>query len=409
MPSLKTFRVEFDRPTATYLSGETVSGNIIVDIVREKEIRGLFFIAIGQANVSWTEYDHTRKKKHHSHNVIYSNSEKYFEFKYNIIAKHKSNSRMTIPFGYHEYPFNFQLPHNIPSSFEHKYGHVRYTIKVVMDRPWRFDHQTKIAFTVISTLDLNAHREKCLGLDDEMIKNFFSCCCNQGSINLQIRIPSSGYVPGQSIITMMNYVNSTNNIQITKISTKLLQKLKFYASTPHTRLKSSTVEIATKDTSESYLARGQAISEMLIPPIPPSYLEYCSIIDLSYELLVTVHVSGLHFKMKKSYPLLIGTIPLYHPPSAPSLDDINASTTISFPIPTPGQFDRSHLPPEAIGFVSPEQSFAPSNHLDIPPPSYKECMFGTEDIMDQDDSKYVFGADMPWAPRYPVFNYPKTS
>lgn len=72
-----------------------------------------------------------------------------------------------------------------------------------------------------------------------------------------------------------------------------------------------------------------------------------------------------HFKMKKNYPLLIGTIPLYHPPSAPSLDDINASTTISFPIPTPGQFDRSHLPPEVIGFVSPEQSFAPSNHLDI--------------------------------------------
>lgn len=43
MPSLKTFRVEFDRSTATYLSGETVSGNIIVDIVREKEIRGESF------------------------------------------------------------------------------------------------------------------------------------------------------------------------------------------------------------------------------------------------------------------------------------------------------------------------------------------------------------------------------
>lgn len=40
MPSLRTFRIEFDRPTATYLSGENVSGNIIVDIVREKEIRG---------------------------------------------------------------------------------------------------------------------------------------------------------------------------------------------------------------------------------------------------------------------------------------------------------------------------------------------------------------------------------
>lgn len=43
MPSLKTFRVEFDRPTATYLSGEIVSGNIIVDVIREKEIRGESF------------------------------------------------------------------------------------------------------------------------------------------------------------------------------------------------------------------------------------------------------------------------------------------------------------------------------------------------------------------------------
>lgn len=74
-----------------------------------------------------------------------------------------------------------------------------------------------------------------------------------------------------------------------------------------------------------------------------------------------------HFKMKKNYPLLIGTIPLYYPPSAPSLNDINASTTTSFPMPTPGQFDRSHLPPETqtIAFVSPEQPFASSSNLDI--------------------------------------------
>lgn len=79
-----------------------------------------------------------------------------------IFHTFSANSRIKIPFGYHKYPFNFQLPYNIPSSFEHKYGHVRYTIKAVMDRPWKFDHQTKIAFTVISTLDLNAHREKCV-------------------------------------------------------------------------------------------------------------------------------------------------------------------------------------------------------------------------------------------------------
>lgn len=71
--------------------------------------------------------------------------------------------------------------------------------------------------------------------------------------------------------------------------------------------------------------------------------------------------------MKKNYPLLIGTIPLYYPPSAPSLDDISASTRTSFPMPTSSQFDRSCLPPEAptIAFVPPERSFTSSNNLDI--------------------------------------------
>lgn len=46
MLSLRTFRIELDRPTATYLSGENVSGNIIVDIVREKEIRGESLILV---------------------------------------------------------------------------------------------------------------------------------------------------------------------------------------------------------------------------------------------------------------------------------------------------------------------------------------------------------------------------
>lgn len=39
-------------------------------------------------------------------------------------------------------------------------------------------------------------------------------------------------------------------------------------------------------------AHGRLAAEILVPPIPPSDLQYCSIIDLEYELVVTVHVSA---------------------------------------------------------------------------------------------------------------------
>lgn len=67
-----------------------------------------------------------------------------------------------MPAGFHRYSFNFSLPYNIPCSFEHANGHIRYTMKAVIDRPWRFDHESKIAFTVVSSYDLNAHSHQCV-------------------------------------------------------------------------------------------------------------------------------------------------------------------------------------------------------------------------------------------------------
>ena len=57
--------------------------------------------------------------------------------------------------GRYQYPFQFQLPHQLPSSFEGQYGRVRYSVKAVIDKPWKFDHEVKRPFTVISNVDLN--------------------------------------------------------------------------------------------------------------------------------------------------------------------------------------------------------------------------------------------------------------
>ena len=58
--------------------------------------------------------------------------------------------------GEHIYPFECDLPPNLPSSLESELGHVRYTIKATIDRPWKFDHKVEDTFKVLSVYDLNA-------------------------------------------------------------------------------------------------------------------------------------------------------------------------------------------------------------------------------------------------------------
>ena len=63
--------------------------------------------------------------------------------------------RIRLEAGSHRYPFTFSLPPNVPSSFEGEHGYVRYTAEATMERPWKFNHVTRCAFTVISLVDLN--------------------------------------------------------------------------------------------------------------------------------------------------------------------------------------------------------------------------------------------------------------
>ena len=72
-----------------------------------------------------------------------------------FISSQDSDDAQMHPAGVHPYNFNFNLPQGLPSSFEGEYGYVRYECYAKIDRPWKFDHSTRVAFTVISHLDLN--------------------------------------------------------------------------------------------------------------------------------------------------------------------------------------------------------------------------------------------------------------
>lgn len=62
--------------------------------------------------------------------------EEYFQISYYLLGG--ANAGETeLSAGVRTYPFTCALPPSLPSSFEGEHGHVRYTIKVVLDRPWK--------------------------------------------------------------------------------------------------------------------------------------------------------------------------------------------------------------------------------------------------------------------------------
>lgn len=119
-------------------------------------VKGIIIRFLGEANTSWSE----TKKVTDSHGKEVEETEQltgheeYFEIHYHLLGS-KNGEEIKLPAGVSTYPFTCALPPNLPSSFEGQWGHVRYTIKVTLDRPWKFDQDAKIAFTVISPLDLN--------------------------------------------------------------------------------------------------------------------------------------------------------------------------------------------------------------------------------------------------------------
>ncbi|XP_043580142.1 arrestin domain-containing protein 17-like [Bombus pyrosoma] len=402
MASLRQFHVLFDKPSATYEPGETVSGKIIIDTVKKEYVKGLYFIVKGGAFAYFLRDDPMLSKS----TLYVMKSEDYFVLKHDILNISEGELEREIPKGRTEYPFIFTLPHNIPCSFEFECGYIRYTMNVVMERPFTFVHKCRTAFSVISCLDLNSYPERCIGIHDEMDKNFgFMCWMGGASLKLQIVMPCTGFVPGQIIAARIEYW-STSNIPIRKMSTKLVRTIRCI-----TEGKTLPHKAVLEKTRHMQLCPNQRVTlKILTPPIAPSELEYCKIMDIHYKLVVSIHVSRPYSKIKRSYPILIGTVPLYRPAST-----VPRRVAFSFPTPSTSQLAITSTPiwkqgeSSASNIRQEEQANTSSAYLDIPPPSYEESSFKTSNIRDDKETEFIFGADSPFSPKYPVFNYPAPS
>uniref|UniRef100_A0A1B6CJ57 Arrestin C-terminal-like domain-containing protein n=1 Tax=Clastoptera arizonana TaxID=38151 RepID=A0A1B6CJ57_9HEMI len=348
---ITNFQIVLDSPSGAYYAGQNVTGKVLLTLDKPKKVRALIIKFQGIAKVSWSETDSVRQNDGNTRNetVTYTAEEEYFSNKYNLAGG--GNSELELPAGDLVYPFSTSLPPLLPSSFEGEHGYVRYTVKATLDRPWKFDQDSKSVFTVVTPVDLNFNARAKEPVKKELAKTFCCCWCKSGPLTLVVMLPFSGFVPGQSIPLTIE-VDNVSNVEVERIKCILSKKLTFKAREPRNKERSDTAEVI-KLSMEGVEPNGSKswTQQLTIPIMPPCNLDQCSIIHCEYELKVIAEVGGMHSNLQADIPIFIGTVPVMQVQPAPSSFPDPAS--ISQPSAPLLPNDQNNGPPAApaVGFT----------------------------------------------------------
>ncbi len=250
------------------------------------------------------------------------------------------------------FPFSIILPPNLPTSFEHMYGIIRYSIKGNIDIPWALDKHTERSFTVISHYDLNANPalRQPYGASETKIL----CCgpCKSDPIIATFQVMKQGFVPGETLVFSATIDNKSNK-EIKELKVTLRQNIRFHATskTKSTYRDVSVLRYPNKISQRSIEHWNNVTVQ--IPPIVSSSNGTCRIINVSYSIILNFDASGVAISKDVPIPITIGTIPLYD--SNPNTNQIlmNQNNNNNFNI-SPANNNYNGVPP---------------------PPTYQECMF----------------------------------
>jgi len=362
-----------------------VKGSVAVGISgSSKKARGIRVELIGDCLVKIQRTTGSGSNKNTYH---YSSYEKYVDEKKYVVGG--SAGEIQIPVGHHTYSFQFQLPKKLPSSFIGSHGEISYSVKAVIDRPWRFDHKTVKFFNVVGVLDLNKDGGGWSSQSASNEKMFGSLCCVSGPLSATVQLPRSGYVPGENITLEAEADNKSSQI-IEKTVMKLLQTIVYKAEGHEETIYTTIVE---REKGGVYPGDSEVWkdSTMKVPALPPSELPRCTNIEIKYEIEFTCETRGFGSNLRVSVPVFIGTIPLK---SSFSQFRARPSTNIAPSVPcAPTVPDKEDKPPPFSAFAA---------YPDLPPPTYEQARNLPSLTKDDSTEKHTQG-NWNFKPSYPYY------
>ncbi|ODM90136.1 Arrestin domain-containing protein 3 [Orchesella cincta] len=336
-----TIFINFENNLTAFYPGQTIRGKVTLQNDSDAKTKGLTLIFFGETEVYWTESaartdtvsphrqpQQTSLRRHVQRE--YRNQETFLCHEI-LLHGHSAQGRKDEEFiispGIREYPFAFQLPMALPSTFtESAFGFVKYTAEAKLSRSmFRYDRFEK-EFFINGILDLNFIPNVFLPIGQDKRVEFGWPCCSDAYMTLDLKLEKSGFVPGEQIRfsgMVLNFSLET----IERVWATFTQTVHFMT---FDRVKTTTTDLLFTsygspvpyrdviDWNDSF-----AVPSSLLP----SGLAGCTIIHVNYQINLHAKPSGHDFKTV-SAKVIIGTGPCsLHPSAIPPVLETQPSTS----------------------------------------------------------------------------------
>uniref|UniRef100_A0A182QW93 Arrestin C-terminal-like domain-containing protein n=1 Tax=Anopheles farauti TaxID=69004 RepID=A0A182QW93_9DIPT len=303
--------VQFDNnPQGVFYAGDTVNGTVEIQLDKQKKFRGIALRINGFAATSWNAKvaagdAKTPKKNKKTH---FNGREDYFGSITYFVGSDVGNPLEVVP-GVYRYPFTCDIPPNAPSSKEGKYGHIRYVVKLSLERPWKYDHVFQVPFIVKSHADLNLAPDRMLKpARAEVIQSFYFGLTDP--LIVTATTPRTGYAPGE-VIEVSIHVNNQSSVDVRDIAIKFQRIDTFLSQVPVVQ-QHQEYTVMEDRTIGRVAGRNDAAFEenILIGSTVPSDDERCKIILTRYEVQLMVRPVRSRKKLLLTLPIVVGTVGL---------------------------------------------------------------------------------------------------
>ena len=287
----------------TFLTGETVSGELHFTLTEAKSYKQIHINLYGGALVKWTE-TYSSGPNGQTSTVTYKDEETYVD-KMVVLWSKEHSADGTIGPGTYNLPFQFEIPHNCLGSFEGKHGSIRYSLRGhIKTGTLKLDHDISVPLTVNRLRDINTIPRLLAPVlqSQRKVVGFF----NFGStIEFTASLTRTGFCIGNTLPLTVSVLNGSG--RRIKIRASLQRLCTFHVRRHKKHSKEKLAIIVSPDVSP-HSQYTWNVEDFMIPMVEPSF-EESAIIKMQYYLKVTAVIPWAT-NSSVMIPITLGNVPL---------------------------------------------------------------------------------------------------